>query len=275
MDTVPLWLVGSGLALTLVLLVEAGYRLYARLVQTNAGASRGQNWWQIGGICLNLLCLLLAFTVSMAAVRLEERRTLVVAEANAISNTYLRVQLFRQPARGRLSALISQYARERQGDFGTPDDRAAIAKRKAEADGLRARLLAGVRAAVEQQGDGALTAAFLQATTQMFDLAATRQAFMETRVPGMIVLTLVIFSMVTAVIVGANRASVGARQPVVTTVVVLMIAATIGLIVDLDRPHSGGIIVTQAQLDKVSAAIAQSAAAKPVAQDAPSSDARP
>jgi hypothetical protein len=259
MDAVPLWLLGSGLALILVLLVEAGYRLYARLEGPKAGTtSGGAGWWQIGGISLNLLCLLLAFTVSMAAGRLEQRRALVVAEANAISNTYLRAQLFGQPSRGRLSALISQYARERQGD--------------AEADGLRVRLLVAVRAAVQQQGDGAMTAAFLQATTQMLDLAVTGRAFMETRVPGRIVLTLVIFSMVTATMVGASRASVGARQPVVTTLVVLMIATTIGLIVDLDRPRSGRIIVTQAQLDKVSAAIAQSEAAKPAPPAAPGSD---
>ena len=180
--------------------------------------------------------------------------------------------MFREPVRGRLSALISQYARERRGDPVTSDDRAAMAAGAARADSLRAAILVAARAAVQQQGDGAMTAAFLQATMQMFELAVTRQAFMETRVPGRIVLTLVMFSMVTAVMVGASRASVGARQPAVTTLVVLMIATTMALIVDLDRPRSGRIVVNQAQLDKVSAAIAQSEAAKPLAPVAPSSD---
>jgi len=273
----PLWLVGAGLSLTLVLLVEAGYRLYARLVWTKAGtANGGENWWQIGGISLNLLCLLLAFTVSMAAGRFEQRRALVVDEANAISTTYLRAQMFGEPARGRLSALISQYAGARRGDSLAPDDRAAIARGEAHADSLRVVIWVAARAAVHQQGDSSMTTSFLQATNQMFDLAVTRQAYMETRVPGRIVLVLVTFSMVTAIIVGASRASVGSRQPVVTTLVVVMIAATIGLIVDLDRPRSGRIIVPQAQLDRVSAEIARSEAAKPVAQaPTPSSDERP
>jgi protein-S-isoprenylcysteine O-methyltransferase Ste14 len=269
MDTVPLWLLGSGLALVLILLVEVGYRLYARLA-TNAGAaSGGENWWQIGGISLNLLCLLLAFTVSIAAGRFEQRRVLVVDEANAISTTYLRAQMFGEPARGRLSALISQYARERRDDSLPPADRAAVARGEAQADSLQAGIWVAARSAVHQQADSSMTTPFLQATNQMFDLAVTRQASMQIRIPGRIVLVLVTFSMITAIIVGASRASVGPRQPVVTTLVVVMIAATIGLIVDLDRPRSGRIIVPQAQLDRVSAEIARSEAANTVTQTPP------
>ncbi len=275
MDAIPMWLLGPGLALILVLLVEAGYLLYARLLRSRTGAATGvQNWWQIGGISVNLLCLLLAFTVSLAAGRFEQRRNLVVAEANAISTSYLRSQLFSQPGSTRLGALISQYARER-GASDSPHDRATVPKGEAPSDGLRAQIMAVTRAAIRQPGDGSMAFSFVQAITQMFEVAATRQAYMENRVPPRIVLLLVIYSMVTAVIVGASRASVGQRQPIVTTLVILMIGGTITLIVDLDRPVSGRIAVNQAKLDEVSAAIARSEADKPEAQPAPSSDDQP
>ncbi len=267
-----MWLLGPGLALILVLLVEAGYRLYGRMLRSRAGEASGvQNWWQIGGISLNLLCLLLAFTVSLAAGRFEQRRNLVVAEANAISTSYLRSQLFSQPGSARLGALISQYARERGASDGA-GDRAAVTGEEARLGDLRAQIMAVTRAAIRQPGDGSMAFSFVQAITQMFEVAATRQAYMENRVPPRIVLLLVVYSMITAVIVGASRAAVGQRQPIVTTLVILMIGGTVALIVDLDRPVSGRIAVNQAKLDEVSAAIARSEAGKSEAQTAPSSD---
>jgi amino acid permease len=275
MDTIPMWLLGPGFTLILVLLVEAGYRLHAWLLRSRADAATGaQSWWQIGGISLNLLTLLLAFTVSMAAGRFEQRRNLVVGEANAISTSYLRAQLFSEPGRSHLGALISQYARER----GKPvdfDDPAAVARAGARADSLRAEIMAVTRTAIRQPGDGSMAFSFVQAVTQMFEVAATRKAYMDNRVPSRIILVLVTFSMVTALIVGASRAAAGRRQPVVTTLVVVMIGSTIALIVDLDRPGTGRIVVNQAQLEKVNAEIARSEAYKAEGQPAPSGDDRP
>src|SRR6478735_9623096 len=51
-----------------------------------------QESYLVGGI-LGLLALLLAFSFSMALDRYEERRHLVVKEANAIGTAYLRAQL--------------------------------------------------------------------------------------------------------------------------------------------------------------------------------------
>src|SRR5215472_12637092 len=145
MDAIPMWLLGPGFTLILLLLVEAGYRFYGWLLRSRRAATDGvPNWWQIGGISLNLLSLLLAFTVSMAAGRFEERRNLVVAEANAISTSYLRAQLFSEPGRSRLGALLSQYARER-GDPVHFGDSAALARASARADSLRALIMAATR----------------------------------------------------------------------------------------------------------------------------------
>jgi hypothetical protein len=274
MDTIPMWLLGPGFTLILLLLVEAGYRFYGWLLRTRGGAPGVPNWWQIGGISLNLLSLLLAFTVSMAADRFEERRHLVVEEANTISTSYLRAQLFSEPGRARLGALISQYAGERGNpvDFSNP---IAVAKAGARADSLRAQIMVATRAAIRQPGDGSMAFSFVQAVTLMFEAAATRKAYMESRVPPRIIWVLVTFSMLTAIIVGASRAAAGQRQPVVTTLVVLMIGATIALIIDLDRPGTGRIVVNQAQLAKVNAEIARSEAYKRETGQSPSSDDHP
>ena len=65
------------------------------------------------GSMLGLLALLLAFSFSMALDRYEERRHLVIQEANAIGTAYLRTQLLDEPHRARLSGLLVDYTDNR------------------------------------------------------------------------------------------------------------------------------------------------------------------
>src|SRR3954463_3435410 len=53
------------------------------------------------GALLGLVGLLLAFGLSLAVSRYEDRRANVVSEANAIGTTYLRAQTLDEPIRGR------------------------------------------------------------------------------------------------------------------------------------------------------------------------------
>ena len=112
------WL--SGLTLTGVVLVVlasmmlaalAGYSIRqlelhrARRRDEESDLSGSQESYLVGGM-LGLLALLLAFSFSMALGRFEERRHLVIQEANAIGTAYLRTQLLDEPHRAQLSALL-------------------------------------------------------------------------------------------------------------------------------------------------------------------------
>ena len=66
----------------------------------------------VSGI-LVVLGLLLGFTFSLALDRFEQRRMLVITEANAISTSYLRAQLLDEPDRTRLSNLLIAYTDNR------------------------------------------------------------------------------------------------------------------------------------------------------------------
>src|SRR3954447_23795228 len=59
---------------------------------------------------LGLVGLILAFGLSLAVGRYEERRSAVVEEANAIESTYLRAQTLAEPARSGTLALMAPYA---------------------------------------------------------------------------------------------------------------------------------------------------------------------
>ena len=61
------------------------------------------------GALLGVVGLILAFGLSLAVGRYEDRRAAVVADANAIGTTYLRAQLLAEPARTRSLALLRRY----------------------------------------------------------------------------------------------------------------------------------------------------------------------
>jgi len=63
------------------------------------------------GALLGVVALILAFGLTLAIGRYEDRRAAVVAEANAIGTTYLRAQLLAGPVRDRSLVLLRDYAR--------------------------------------------------------------------------------------------------------------------------------------------------------------------
>ena len=64
----------------------------------------------VQGTLLGLVGLLLAFGLTMAVGRYDNRRALVVQESNDIGTTYLRAQLLAEPARATSLALLEEYA---------------------------------------------------------------------------------------------------------------------------------------------------------------------
>src|SRR5215471_1251270 len=61
------------------------------------------------GAILGVVGLILAFGLTLAVGRYEDRRAATVAEANAIGTTYLRAQLIAEPARTPSLGLLRRY----------------------------------------------------------------------------------------------------------------------------------------------------------------------
>ena len=61
------------------------------------------------GALLGVVGLVLAFGLSLALGRYEDRRAATVTEANAIGTTYLRAELIAEPARSRSLQLLRTY----------------------------------------------------------------------------------------------------------------------------------------------------------------------
>lgn len=243
-------LVAVILAVALPLMAEVGRRLRRRQL-AREGDSDKEDAGQFGTSALGLLALLIAFTFSMAATRYETRRELVVSEANAISTAYLRSQLFDEPAKSRLGAAYADYVRARPAFVAAGLDATRLDAADAQLAALQARIWEETRAAIRTPSGQPLTVSVLIATNEMFDLAASQRAALDARVPFGVRLSLAIFALVTAGIVGWSLEGKWPRRPLAPLALFIMVAFAIGLIADLDQPRGGLIHVSQAPMEAV------------------------
>lgn len=189
---------------------------------------------------LGLLALLIGFTFSLALQRFEARRELVIQEANAIGTTWLRYGLLEPGDRDRLRGLLRTYvdARVDSGTARTADEDASADRRSAN---LQQQLWDGTTGAVAPVRTTMLAALVLAPLNDSIDLAGARKAHREASVPARLLRVLLMYGLVAAGMIGYQR-----RQFRTASTVILLLFALAGtLILDLDRPATGGITVPQ------------------------------
>ncbi len=238
------------LVVAMPLMAKAGRALRRWRRPQNEGFTDEQAG-QFASAALALLGLLIAFTFAMASERFETRRELVVAESNAISTAYLRSRLFDEPARSRLGAAYADYVRARPAFVDAGLDRTRLAAADAQLAALQQRIWAETGTAIRTPAGAPLTVSVLVATNEMFDLAASRRAALDARVPFGVRLVLIVFALVTAAIVGWSLEGKWPSRPFAPVALFAMVACAIGVIADLDQPSRGLVTIPQAPMEAV------------------------
>ena len=193
------------------------------------------------GSMLGLLALLLAFSFSMALDRHEERRHLVVQEANAIGTAYLRAQLLDEPHRSRLSQLLVRYTDNRIALATAP--RESATPLLAENDRLLTDLWTGVVASRDSALIRGISTPLLMTFNDVIDLDTERKVARQVRVPAPVLLLLYGFLLLTALVLGYvledRRGRIGAAA------LFVLLSLYVSIIADLSRPASGSIRESQ------------------------------
>src|SRR4051812_29506657 len=102
------WVVGLVLFALVGTATAAGYAAGYYLREHEAKVR--EPFGVLQGALLGVVGLILAFGLSLAVGRYEDRRAATVAESNAIGTTYLRAQLIAEPVRSRSMELLRRYA---------------------------------------------------------------------------------------------------------------------------------------------------------------------
>jgi len=239
-STIPLWLLTVLIFTALSAAREAGHLLSKRRkgspVTGDAEAGDGFAMTSI----LGLLALLIAFSFSLSLQRYDARRELVISEANALGTTWLRTGLLDEADRTRLQALLREYV-DIRGEFGvasTPELETA-AFRKTEA--MQQRLWDATGEVVRPFRTTPLAALLVTTTNESIDLASERKATREARIPARILRVLMLYALIAAVMIGYEKG----RHRAATSLLFVLLTLAASLVVDLDRPTTGGINVSQ------------------------------
>ncbi|WP_157217177.1 bestrophin-like domain [Flavisphingomonas formosensis] len=248
-QSAPLWLIGFAMLLLFVLLCEAGIRLRAlRPARSQKSDAEGY----LLSAALALLGLLIGFTFSMALGRYDVRREHVITEANAIGTAWLRAGLIEGEAGRHLQASIARYADVRLRLVAPDAPETAIAERETGAaqTALWSEMTPLVRATPTP-----LAASLVGAMNDMFDAASARRAERDARVPARVLEVLILYSSVSALFVGFVLGPTLRIHRVLAAILFALLALALVMILDLDRPQGGSIIVSQAPMQAARAAM--------------------
>lgn len=239
-----------GTTLFVLASAEVGYRL-ARSHRFGR-AEKQEPVGKIAEATLAFFAFLLAFTFGIAEDAYNARRAAMVQEAGSIRLTYLLSGVLPPAQRVEIRTVLRQYVDERlRWDNGAADPPGN------SADALLARLWQATAVAGEQH-PGEVDV-FLTQVTQVIELEHERLMLREqNRIPIEFWFVVGLLSFLTAFAVGYHSGVAETSRSPALVALAFALAAVIVVIVDLDRPGTGLIAVSEQPMIDLRAALAQS-----------------
>ena len=223
---------------------EIGYHL-GRKSETNTQEKTKSLVSTVGAAILAVLGLLLGFTMSMAVSRFEARKQLVLDEANAIRNSYLRTELLSAPEGTEMASILREYIDVRVQYGTTGNDPARLDSLHAQTLRLQNEFWKRAVAYGQKNLNPAAASLLLQSLNQSIDLESARWMELQDHVPENVIYVNGIVGMLAAILVGYTFGLNGGRHIFSICVMCLAVTLVLTLIIDLDQARSGLVRVSQ------------------------------
>jgi hypothetical protein len=191
-----------------------------------------------------LFGLILAFTFAGAASRLDNRRHMIVDEANAIGTAYLRIDLLAATDQPVMRDLFRHYVDARFRVYRDVTDQRETEHSAREAASLQSDIWS--HALVVSTGDQSTSLLLLPAINEMIDITTSRTVALNTHTHPAILFLLISLALFSGLIAGYASAERGTRSALHMLVFTLSIAITIYAVLDLDYPRAGLIRIDSA-----------------------------
>jgi hypothetical protein len=199
--------------------------------------------------------LILAFGLSLAVGRYEDRRAGVVAEANSIGTTFLRAQTLDEPVRSRSLERLRRYT-----DTSIRLARAipqSGAEKRAIADGevLQRELWALADSSLHRSPTASAPRLYTDSLNDTIDMQTVRASGLSNRVPAAVLVLEVVGAAVALGLLSVYLAIMG--RGVLTVLIAAGLVSMMLLVTfDLDRPTRGLIRVPATPLTDLRASMA-------------------
>lgn len=199
----------------------------------------------VEGALLGLLALLLGFAFSMAMSRFEVRKEVVLEEVNDLETTYLRAHLLPEPQRQSCVTLLEEYLQSRIAYLRAATDQARIRETQETTRNLQVQLWAQAVAAARTDPNEVTTGYFIESLNGLIDDNTKRSIAMDNHVPEVIYELLLLVALLTISVTGYSSGLRGRKLRALRGILIVLIAATLLVIMDLDRPRRGLIRVSE------------------------------
>jgi hypothetical protein len=194
------------------------------------------------GALLGLVALLLAFGMSLALGRYEDRRAATVAEANAIGTSFLRAQLIAEPERTQSLTLLRRYTDLAiRVTYEIPGS-SSMARTTAAEGVLQRRLWRLGGRSISTAPVGSAPRLYVDSLNETFDDQSARLSALTNRVPSA-VLALEVIAAAIALALLAIHISILGRGLAPLLLAAALVSVLLLVTFDLDRPTRGLIKV--------------------------------
>jgi hypothetical protein len=210
---------------------------------------------------LGFMGIVLAFGLSLAVGRYETRRAAVVSEANAINTTYLRSQTLPEPVRTESIQLLEQYADTSIRISHVRPDSSEEQDAMIDSNETERNLWERAGEALVAEPEATAPRLYVETLNEMFEAQSSRVAALSNRVPTLVKLLEVVGSALALALL-ASYVSILGRGVVATMLAAVLVALTLFVTFDLDRPTRGFIEVPSTPLENVRGSMEEGPAAE-------------
>lgn len=239
--------IGVSFALTIgigvIILLEIGRRIGARRLAAEGEAS-SKGVGPIEGAVFGLMGLILAFSFSGALTRFDDRRRLVVEEANDIGTAWLRIDLLPPESQPPMRDLFRRYLDSRIETYKKLPDVDAAKAELQQSIKLQNEIWSSAVAASQKTPTPQAGMLLLPALNTMIDITATRTEAARLHPPTIIFVMLGVLTLACALFAGYDMAARQGLNLLHSAAFALVLVVTIYVIVDLEYPRLGLIQMT-------------------------------
>ena len=244
-DQIPMLAIYLAIILILFLSAEIGFSIgKVRKNKINNAGGEDKQTGSIMGASLGLLAFLLAFSFNIVTNIHQERKSLVVEEANAIGTLYLRTELFELKQAEEIKEILKEYVSLRV-NMAESLSNETYSKGIEESERLQKRVWSLVRDITQLSGEVLEKPQLINAANELIDIHAERVYAGYQRLPKVTILLLLFIAILTLGLMGYQSGLNGIRVLVPRTALILSLATVMIVIVDLDRPGGSLIEVSQ------------------------------
>jgi len=233
------WWFAVFLFVGMLVMLDVGRRFGIRQ-RARHGDAYGAGLSAVEGAVFGLLGLLVAFTFSGAATRFDQRRALIVEEANDIGTAYLRIDVLPAETQPAIRAKFREYTDARIAAYAALPDLEKALEHLGRANALQTEIWKlTVPAAAQAPAVTSASVLMLNALNAMFDITNTRIWATQMHPPAVVFLMLAALALGCALIAGHGMSAAPERAWMHMLIFALVLSSTVFVILDMEFPRLG------------------------------------